>query len=264
MGLEHIEPGTNSYMKKIIAYPGGGAFTPPTREQIGSMSLRGLQRLNEQIYGRQNRRFFTPAGVAGRLSGYGGVAHKAVRTEKNSSITGRWVAMTFSWTLALANHIGRDLEQEVRYRFPNVCPYCTQKPCIGKGCKNLVTPKLREQILGRLRGELNDLPCSLNDLQTMLAEIYPNNTKDGSLGHFSEEVGEVMYAIGCWMGTGSPVWFQDVIDESCDVFANLSAVATCCNVRLAEEMAIAYEKGCTGCGTWDCECGFPAPRLSLS
>src|SRR6185369_604284 len=91
-----------------------------------------FQRLNERIYGKQNRAVYSsPKDITLKMLRYATRAIKGIRKGETPVIVHN-TAMTMSWSFALANHFDILADDELWKRFPGVCPYCSGRPCICK------------------------------------------------------------------------------------------------------------------------------------
>ncbi len=216
--------------------------------------LAGLQGINKEIYEVQNDRNFETSRMVSRLHRYVTLLLKAVRKDKLQS-AGYHLAMSLSWSLALANRFHINLEWELWNRFPAVCPYCGTQPCL-----------CRERPDDRKAIERNSefMPGNLPGFQKMLADIYPNNTLKDSVIHLAEEAGELDEAVEHFLGTHEPRLFEEIVVELVDTVANLLAVATCLNLSLASEMAKLFVNGCPKCRQIPCGCGFTTAKSPAS
>lgn len=225
--------------------------SPARMEVLRGITLGGLQKQNEDIYGKQNRKNYSePWRIIFRIMAYLGMVHKTVRREKTLTLS-HHLCMGFSWSLALANNLQIDLETEVWKKFPGVCPYCGLLPC-SPSCNTKERPA--DRIHGIAIQESQQK--TFRELQTMLREIYPNNVAKSSAGHMLEELCEVAQAIDHWKGRHEDQLFQRIVTESVDVLTHLCAVASCNDLDLAEDMGKIFGNGCPRCRHLECDCQF--------
>lgn len=213
------------------------------------ISVASLQWQNETIYGEQNRRNFgDPLRIHCRIGSHFGLAHKCVRKDKTENLP-FYLCMSLSWSFALANNLGINLENELWNRFPGVCPYCGQIPCTESCHKTTRALERKDALLPSNSG-------SFRDLQEMLRRIYPHNTALTSAGHGLEEIAEVGQAIDHWTGTHKNEHFEKIALELADVITHICAVASCIEIDLTNEMGKTFEFGCCKCHKTPCICGF--------
>ncbi len=212
------------------------------------MSLANFQKLNAQIYLVQNDQNFETSAMVSRMHRYVTQILKAVRKEKTEN-AGYWISMGFSWSLALANRLHINLDEEMWKRFPGVCPYCVDARCT---CKERAASR---QVVSINPSHIIK-PSTLFSFQKMFAGIYPDNTLQDSAMHLAEEAGEVDEAVEHFMGTHDQRLFEAIAIELVDVITHLFAVATGLQLDLACEMEKYFNEGCLKCHRTPCGCGF--------
>ena len=163
---------------------------------------------NDHIYRKQNDRHYDLLKICARIF----INAARISTEKRRSCDktriGHHMAMTFSWICALANKLHTVLEYEIIKRFPEVCPYCRQRPCLGgERCKG----QHSAVVAGLGSVGTTTRPSSLPDFQTMLARIYPNNTLPEASERIFEEIGEVTEAVEHFVGRNDESSFKKII-----------------------------------------------------
>jgi NTP pyrophosphatase (non-canonical NTP hydrolase) len=216
-------------------------------EGIRIFSLSQLQELNRRLYAVKNdRSCYDPPIMASKMSQHATSILKAVRKGEIKPISYH-VSMVFSWSMALANRLHLNMEEEIWKRFPGICTYCNRPTC---GCGNK-RPKNRKKVPvdPRLR------PASCHGYQKMFAVIYPQTLAEAA-SHLAEEVSEVGKAIDDYIGTHAKACFDHIILELADVFSTLFAVATNAGYDLATEMEKWFKKGCPGCKLSPCDCEY--------
>lgn len=115
----------------------------------------------------------------------------------------------------IARFAGVNLEEAVWQKFPNVCPYCGNKPC---QCADKKSNPHRELSLPKPRSFTAD------ELRVMLAEIYPPQRAAEKeyfyfQGKIIEEAREVLEAL-------HSAQHREREDELADLFARLAELAT--------------------------------------
>jgi NTP pyrophosphatase (non-canonical NTP hydrolase) len=218
----------------------------PNKEK---MTFKDLQELNAGIYRVQNDRNYSTADMVSRIHRYVVQVLKAVRKGKTDR-SGYDLSMALSWSLALANRLHLDLDQETWKRFPNVCPYCSNKPC---ACGE----RPEERTVTR-EGGLK--PETFSDYQKMFSQIYPHNTLKDSAMHMSEEIGEVDEAVKYFTGTHNQMMFEEIVTELVDLITNMCAVASTLGIDLALEMKNLFLDGCPKCRCTPCDCWFTVAK----
>jgi NTP pyrophosphatase (non-canonical NTP hydrolase) len=212
-------------------------------------SLTDFQALNQGIYGVQNDRNFEAADMASRIHSYITRVLKAVR-KNNTEHACYHLAMGFSWSLALANRLHINLDDQMWERFPGYCPYCLKTPC---SCKERAEERGQRQPIG-------ERPTTLRQFQNMLRGIYPNNTLKDAAMHLAEESGELGENVEFFRGTHDPEHFNEIVIELVDVVTNICAVASCLGVDLAVEMEHNMGDGCPKCHESPCGCGYTVAK----
>lgn len=216
-------------------------------------SLSDFQARNREIYLEVNDRHYSAEKMFARL--HRQITHilKAVRKHEQEHREEEYenimyhLCMSLSWSLAMLNRYHIDLADDMWRRFPGVCPYCSEAPCI---CQK--RPKDRQKLIGKTRGKQ---PVSLRDWQKMFAEIYPNTVLVSAI-HLAEEAGEVNEALQTHSATHQEGSFWKVVEELVDVVTNIFGVANCIKLDLATGMAGYFAEGCPRCRHFPCLCGF--------
>ncbi|MDZ4866049.1 MAG: CHAT domain-containing protein [Alphaproteobacteria bacterium] len=189
---------------------------------------------------------------------------------------------TFDLTDALCKALGwyfpllaklrvRSVEALVFRKFPNVCPYCRQRPhqeTICKQVKGTAKTLNHADVMELFRQNWSSRPATLGDWQRMFAAIYPRNINDSgrsSLG-LMEELGEFAEAIR--VAEVHPKFF---LGEAADIFSYLMGMANEHEMRevqddrtfsFDQEFLKRYPGLCMQCGSQICVC--PAiPRATI-
>lgn len=158
--------------------------------------------------------------------------------------------ISFSWLMAIGNRLHIDLEQETWKRFPRLCSYCGESPCVCKETK----PSERLKV----KGDDSAQPKDLVELQRMFAEIYPpeRRTLADAGVHLAEEVGEVNEAIHNYLGQHKEKQFEEVRLELADFISCLLGVANSAGLDVAGALADMYVRNCHVCHEAPCACRF--------
>lgn len=209
-------------------------------------SFFDFRMLNDRIYEVVNRRCYTPAMMVSRIHRCATHLSKVCDKPDKHYLTSYYICMTFSWGCAFANSIMIDLDAEAGKRFPGVCPYCGTAPC---SCNPKNRAKHRSKFAPVKHG-------SVERFQKTLARLYPKNKLNGSMIHLMQEAGELDEKWENFMSTHRQDIFDDAVEELMDVFANLCAVATCCDMDIAAEMQRHFGEGCCACHNTPCRCGY--------
>jgi NTP pyrophosphatase (non-canonical NTP hydrolase) len=167
--------------------------------------------------------------------------------EKRQTKLSYHLCMGSSWSMAIANRLHITVEAELWERFPNMCPYCSGKPCNCGGNR----PKNRKKLAVDPRRR----PSSCWGYQAMFAEIYPQSLGKAAT-HTAEEGIEVVIALKNYLGTHAVQVRKHAILELMDLFSVLLAVATNAGLDLATEMEKHFKKGCPGCSETPCDCTY--------
>lgn len=131
------------------------------------------------------------------------------------------MAKALSWWLVLCGKMGiRSVEDMLYYKFPNVCPYCLNKPHNEEKCGKIRLKQTNpdwDKLLELGRNSPYKRPSTLASWQQMFYEIYPipqGDDFDKVLGRITEEIGELAEAIR--VSKVAPSYF---LSEASDVFA---------------------------------------------
>ena len=152
-----------------------------------SFTLKDMQENLRAIYAEANDRNYSNEGIVLRINRYTTRMLKGWRKQDFDAIRYN-LTLAFGWSIALANRLHIDVQTESWNRFPNICPYCSFKPCRCKVRAKNRSPL--ETIVGNL---------DMVNFQKMFREIYPENTAEGSIIHTAEEAGEIGEAIQMWI-----------------------------------------------------------------
>lgn len=157
------------------------------------------------------------------------------------------IALSFS----MLNRLHIDIEDEVWKRFPYLCSYCGNKPCICKKIKP--HSRLKIKINNSLR------PKTLAGFQKMFDEIYPADSRtlaDAGV-HLAEEMGEVSEAIHNYLGQHQEKQFDQIKFELADFISCVFGVANSAKIDVAQELVKMFNNGCHICHRTPCICSYP-------
>jgi hypothetical protein len=221
-----------------------------------------------ELYAAQNF-YRTPESILTHLVEVCAGLH-AVASGKKTLGVGKdvFLVKAFTWWFALCGRVGiRDVDELLWIKFPGVCPYCLEKPCIGPNCKvpQAETPHAHP---APKWSDLNDLaragetlrPRVLSEWQRMFSGIYPRNQQLSLLmvhARLTEEIGELSEAVRLL-----PLTYGFFVNEAIDVFAWLMALAnqidpspTRDGLFLDQTFNEQFADGCPTCGKADlCIC----------
>lgn len=179
------------------------------------------------------------------------------------------MAKVLSWWLVLCGKMGiRSVQDMVYYKFPNVCPYCNEKPHNEDKCLHIKLENAKpnwDKLFELGKSNNSKRPSTLSSWQQMFYNIYPitmNDDYDKVLGRFTEEIGELAEAIR--ISKVAPSYF---LSEASDVFAwlmhlfNLYESRTNPKIKLEERGKIfedalfaLYPDKCKDCNQQICGC----------
>ncbi len=212
-------------------------------------SLRDLQDFTQEVYGLPDDRQYSLEDLLTHMQRFAMRALKGIRKQDDEK-TKINLLISVLWELAIANRLHIDLEEEVWTRFPMLCSYCGQKPCVCKKIK--ASQRKKVKIDEKLR------PKTLSEFQAMLEAIYPNTGRtivDAGI-HFAEEVGEVSEAIHNYTGQHMQKQFEEVKLEMADFISCAFGIANSLRIDLGQEFANMFTDNCHVCHTAPCSCSF--------
>lgn len=212
-------------------------------------NLKDLQSINKQIYGAADDRLYSNWELFSNQERFMMRALKGIRKEDVSKLKINLVIAT-SWYLALMNRLHVDIEDAVWNRFPYLCSYCGNCPCV---CKK-VKPTKRVKIVKRTHLR----PSNIEGFQKMFEDIYPSSerTLDHAGIHQAEEQGEMSEAIQIFAGSHKKTSFKEIVDESADYLSCVFAIANSAKFDFASELRSFYANNCHACHQAPCKCDF--------
>lgn len=203
----------------------------------------------KEVYGMPNDRYFSLEDMLNNIQRFAMRALKGIRKgDINKAKLNLLISL--SWFTSTLNRLQVNLEDAVWKRFPYVCSYCGNLPCI---CGE-------EKIENRQRIISHDSrkPSTLAEFQSMFAEIYqPQQRSLEHAGvHLAEELGEFSEAILSYKGSHKEELFGDIAEEAADLFSTMMGVFNSLNINVAEELARTFTSGCHVCNNAPCKCDF--------
>lgn len=183
---------------------------------------------------------------------------------------------SFSWLFALSEKLEINLEEALRKKFPEVCPYCISSPCIcAETSKKPPIYKAEWEIKRELEHKYLAITNAqggksllLNNAVNSVNKIYPANravwAAYGSTYHFSrlfEEIGEIHEAYGAFVSKERTI--ANTRDELADVFAWLLSAWGIANrdTPLSDALIEYYYDGCPVCRSNPCKCHDYSSRV---
>ncbi len=183
---------------------------------------------------------------------------------------------SFSWLFALSEKLDINLEDSLRKKFPDVCPYCISSPCIcAETSKKPPFYKAEWEIKRELEhkylaitNRASEKHLLIDNAIISVNKIYPANravwAAYGSTYHFSrlfEEIGEIHEAYGAYVSGERTI--ANTMDELADVFAWLLSAWGIANKELPLSDAIIeyYYEGCPVCRSNPCKCNDYSSRV---
>ena len=164
-------------------------------------------------------------------------ALKGIRKNDTGKLTLN-LAIAFSFLMAIGNRLHISVEDEVWNRFPSLCSYCGEKPCV---CKTVKQTKRRKV---RINNTLK--PGTISGFQKMFNEIYPAETRtlaDAGV-HFAEEVGEVTEAVQNFLARHEKKLFDEIRLEIADCVSCIMGVANSAGIDFGRELEKKFSKNC--------------------
>ena len=213
------------------------------------LTLRGFQLQIEDIYGLPDDRLYSLWDLLTQTQRFGMRALKGIRKNSQDKLTLN-LLITFCWLLAISNRLHIDIEDEVWHRFPMLCSYCGEKPCVCK--KTKIQKRKKIQANDKLR------PKTLAEFQKMFSCIYPplTRTLPEAGVHFAEEVGEVAEAVHNFLGQHLDEQFTDIKIEMADLVSCIFGLGNSAGIDISAELQKMFRNGCHVCHQIPCECGF--------
>lgn len=220
---------------------------------MSNFSSRGtlgeFQKTIEKIYGVNNDRLYSISDMVANQEKFTMRALKGIRKGDTEKMKNN-LLIAFSWMISLANRLQIDLEDMVWKRFPAVCSYCGNSPCVCRSMK----PGKRAVI--KIDGSRK--PKSLKETQEMFARVYPaeGRTLSEAGVHLAEEMGEINEAIHTFFGEHKEEQFGFIQEELADYISCVFGVANSAGFNFGQELAELFGNNCHVCHQSPCECTF--------
>jgi len=212
-------------------------------------TIHDFQSFVEKVYGLPDDRLYSIWDLLTQEQRFAMRALKGIRKGDNEKLKMN-LMVAFSWLMAISNRLHLDVEEEVWKRFPGLCSYCGECPCVCKKIK----PSSRKEV----KGEGQVRPRSLEETQKMFERIYPakgRSLSDAGI-HLAEEVGEVSEAVHNYLGQHEAGQFDEVKMEIADFVSCVFGIANSAPFDVARELAAMFDDNCHVCHKAPCECSF--------
>lgn len=207
------------------------------------------QEFVRQVYGLNNDRYFTTPDMLTQVQRFVMRGLKGIRKGDKKKITFNLLIAT-NWFMSLMNQLHIDVQDVTFKRFPNLCSYCGNCPCVCKKEK----VKKRKRVV-----EKNDKkPRTIAQFQRMFFNIYPpeSRTLEQAGIHLGEEMGELIEAIATYRGSRKSENFENISQEAADFVSCLFGVLNSWKINASHELSILFFKNCHVCKMAPCECSF--------
>lgn len=212
-------------------------------------TIKEYQQFIKDIYGFSNDRYFSTQDMLTNVERFMTRGLKGIRKRDNEK-TKLNMAVSLSWFMSLLNQIHIDIEGEVWKRFPYLCSYCADCPCVCKA----------QEIKTRQTSSVDEgkRPQTMEEFQKMFNEIYPasSRTLDHAGVHVMEEMGEVAEAVLIYRGRHIDEDFKEIILESADLVSCMFGVFNSLPASLATELSLIFKNNCHDCNKAPCVCNF--------
>lgn len=212
-------------------------------------TLQEWQEFANEVYGPANRRHFLVTELMTNVERFAMRGLKGIR--KNDADKAKKNLLTaMSWYLSMLNQWDIDLADAVWNRFPYVCSYCGNCPCVCKAKK--IQKRVRPNPGKRRK------PKSIVDFQRMISDIYPPEarTLEHAGIHLAEEIGELSEAVLRFRGNRIDRDFDHIVLEAADTFSCFIGVLNSMDISLETELVRLFKKGCHACHHTPCTCDY--------
>lgn len=220
-----------------------------TTKLAQNSTLKDLQEITKQVYGISNDRFFNTWEICSNQEKFMMRALKGIRKGDFKKLRDN-IVITTGWFFSIMNRLHIDVQDAVWKRFPGLCSYCGQCPCV---CKKI---KIKKRV--KITRQNKNRPRTLKQFQKMFSQIYPpsSRTLEHAGIHLAEEDGEFNEAIQSYYGSHSKRYFKDIIEEAADYFSCLMGVFNSAGFDFEKEMIKFYVSNCHICHQAPCVCNF--------
>ncbi len=212
-------------------------------------TIKEFQDFVLQVYGASNDRDFNTPDMLTNMQRFTMRGIKGIRKNDVGKV-GLNLLIAQSWFVSLMNRFHINLQEAVWKRFPYVCSYCANCPCV---CK-IQKIKTRKKIAPNRAKE----PKTLQAFQQMFLSIYPPNTRtiEHAGIHLAEELGELSEAVWAYQGARDQKAFTGIVSEAADFFSCSMGVFNSFDISLAKELALLFPNNCHVCHKAPCECPY--------
>ncbi len=212
-------------------------------------SLPDYSEFIQRIYGMPNDRFYTLWDMLDNVQRFSMRCVKGIR-KNNVEKTKHNAMIAFSWYTSLTNRLHINVDNAVWNRFPYLCSYCGEAPCVCQAEK----VKARRKVVGKKSLK----PRSVHDVQIMFARIYPPGTRTSEHAaiHLAEETGELSEAVHLYMSDRSKKYFKEVSIEAADYLSCIMGVLNSIGIDAGDELSRMFYNNCHDCHKLPCECTF--------
>jgi len=210
-------------------------------------SLADFQQLIDNLYRTVDDQLFSLFQLISITSRFTMRVVKGVRKDDREMVVSN-LTRAFSWLMTLANRLHIDVSDVMWKRFPGVCSYCGQSPCVCR--EHRVTKRVR------MKEDMLKKPKTLDTAQKKMNEIYPAGARTLAHAgiHLAEEMGEITEAIYRYYSNPTPAVYEEVKMEIADYASVIFNVANSADINLSEELDKRYRNGCYECHACPCKC----------
>ena len=212
-------------------------------------TLADHQEFVQQVYGLNNDRYYTTPDMLTQVQRFCMRGLKGIRKgdKKKSTLN---LMITLSWFMSLMNQFHIDIQDATAKRFPNLCSYCGNCPCV---CKKEKRKKRKKTVMKKGR-----MPKTVAEFQKMFSVIYPSTTRtleDAGI-HLAEELGELAEAVLTYRGHREGKDFEKISEEAADFISCLLGVCNSWNIDVGKELVRLFSQNCHVCKKAPCQCTF--------
>ena len=214
-----------------------------------TQTLTEFQDFIDRVYGLADDPMYSLSDILTNQQRFTRRALKGIRKNDQEKLKLN-LLIALSWLVASANRLHINLEEKIWQRFPMLCSYCGQCPCVCKKTK----PTARAKMVI----DESKKPKNLAEIQTMFEKIYPidGRTLTEAGVHLAEEMGEISEAVHVFLGEHKEEQFSLITDEFADYVSCIIGVANSAGINMAEELSEMYASGCHACHQSPCQCQF--------